>query len=388
MSRKTAMWMKDIRRWSKMNVKKRHIAVAIFFIFLISTALSMQFRPSSTHNIVKQVNCFSCHESEMNDLEKGKHIRLMNTTQNRFLYDYLDLYGNTSRPYVSLEGPCYSCHITYDNYNRFGLTDPYVYNKSTYDVTMGNLASSITVQDAQYGYIIPWVIGNTNVEYFGIGNVAISTEFEILSVSPSNSTVDTTLKIILANYSGQQAGDVVCDCTYVLGEGEIQVLNVSNMREDYFKIIIILDGTWNNVLANLRVSGTDKGTESFIIRANASPFVYELPANSTNGTYYFKTGGTYKAVRLDYVLAEWKNYIIGNIATSEVIQTNTTNGWKNASTCSSPDAMCHIVQKVTYMGMSDGLNPDKSFYTHKMEFTTTKQCALCHLKNRFVIEER
>lgn len=369
-----------------MNVKKRHIAFAIFSIFLISTALSMQFRPNPTHNIVKQVNCFSCHESEMKDLEKGIHIRPMSMTQDRLLYDYLDIYGNTSLPYASLEGPCYSCHITYENYNRFGLTDPYAYNASSYSITMGNLASYITTQDAQYGYVIPWAAGNHNVEYFNTGNVAISTELEVLSVYPSNSAVGTTLKVILANYSGQQAGDVVCDCYHVLREGDIQVLNITNIRDDYFKIIIILDGSWSNALINLKINGTDKGTESFIINANTNPFVYELPVN-VDGTYYFKTSGTYKAVRLDYVWAEWKNYVMGNIATSEVIQTNTTNGWINASTCSAPDGMCHIIQKATNIGMSDGMNPDKSFYTHKMDFTTTDQCRLCHLGSRYLITE-
>lgn len=370
-----------------MNIKKRYIVFVIFLIFMISTALSIQFRPSPTHNIVKQVNCFSCHESEMKDLENGKHIRLMNTTQNRFLYDYLDIYGNESRPITSLEGPCYSCHITYENFDRFGLTDPYAYNTSSYSITTSNMTNYITFQDAQYGYVIPWAIGNTNVEYFGTANVAIYAELEVLDVYPSNSSIETTMKVILANYSGQQSGNIVCNCENVLEEGDIQVVSITNIYEDYFKIIIILQGTWNNALLNLRVSGTDKGSESFIFSANMSPFVYELPYNSS-GTYYFKTGGIYKAVRLDYVWEEWKNYAIGNIATSEIIQANTTNGQINASSCSSPDAMCHILQKTTSIGLSDGINPDKSFYTHKMEFTTTKQCALCHLKNRFIIAER
>lgn len=360
----------------------------IFFLIVmisITIVVASQFRQYPTHMIVKQVNCLSCHIDEFNDLKEGTHIRMMNNAQNRTLYDYLYLYENSSpNTYKLLEGPCYSCHITYKNFYYFGLTDPYAYSigKQTYEVD--NLTKEIDIINAQYGYIIEWPAGNNSVEYYNNGtNVSISVELEVISISPANFSIDSTIKIIMANYSGAQY-DTSCDCTQTLYEGETQVIEVQNIYEDYFKVILILDGLWNNTLVNVRINGTDKGTESFFVIASYHPFIYELPFSET-GLYYFKTNGTYKAIRLDYVWAEWQNYTMADIASSEIIETSTSNGWINASTCSAPDAMCHINQKTTYMGLTDGLNPEKRLYTHTMDFVTSRQCTLCHLKNSILV---
>lgn len=360
----------------------------IFFIIVFSIAAvvaSFQFRQYPSHMIVKQVNCFSCHIDEFEDLKYGDHIRMMDRTQNRTLYDYIGLYGNNdtiSNTTRALEGSCYSCHITYAKYYQFGLTDPFAYvtGKKTY--ILDNLTNTINLTDSQYGYIIKWPAGNRSTTYFNGTNASLHIELEVLDVSPVNSSVESTVKVIFANYSGQQIGNISCNCTEVNGT---MILNFANIAEDYFKIIVVLDGTWNNTLVNLRVNGTDKGSESFFITANTQPFVYELPLSAT-GVYYFKTNGTYKAVRLDYVMGEWINYTMENITTSDIIETNSSNGWIGANTCSSPNAMCHINQRVTYMGLSNGMNQDKSFYTHQMEFTTSKQCDICHLNNKILVK--
>jgi len=333
--------------------------------------------------IVKQVNCLSCHIYEFEDLKEGRHIKMMNYTQNRFLYDYLDLYGDNSTG-----GSCYSCHLIYANYYQFGLTDPYSYiiGKKTY--TLNNQTSTVNLTDAQYGYIISWPAGNRSIVNFDNYSASLHIELEILDISPENFTVDpATIKVILANYSGQQSGNPVLDSSAVLSKGDTMVVDITNFSEDYFKIILIFDGLWNTTLANLRVNDTDKGNESFFIIANNHPFVYDLPLDA-NGIYYFKTNGTYKAVRLDYVMGEWVNYTMENITTSEIINTSVGSGKINASTCSSPDAMCHINQKTTHMGLSNSMNPDRSFYTHQMKFTTSAQCEICHLNNKILVEEK
>lgn len=362
-----------------------HIIVLCAILFSITLASSIYFRPYPSHMIVKQINCFSCHAQELKDLMEGSHILQMNAIQNRFFYDYVDIYGNVSEPFKTTQGPCYSCHVAYANYYRFGLTDPYAYVIGNRAYTIGNSAHTIDILDAQYGTIIEWPAGNQAITHFS-GNTAVTIELEILSVQPSNSAVESTIKFSLSNYSGQQNGTISCDCAQTIYQGETQVLKAENIYNDYFNIVLILDGLWNNATMNLRVYGTDQGNKSYLITANNNhPFVYELPFSDT-GAYYFKTSGTYKAVRLDYVFGEWKNYTINNITTSEIIRTSSTNGWINASTCSSQDAMCHINQRVTYMGLNDGLNPDKSFYAHQMESVTSKQCKLCHLKDRLMIE--
>jgi hypothetical protein len=256
------------------------------------------------------------------------------------------------------------------------LTDPYVYNG----------ASGIV--NAQYGKLIswPWPVGNRAVEYSGSGNVAISAELEVLSVEPANATIDSTLKIMLSNYSGQQPVNPTCDCNSVIRQGDTQVVTVSNIANDYFSIALLMDGAWSNATLNLRVYGTDKGNESFIIRASNSPFLYNIPTD-TSGISYFKTNGTYRAVRLDAIWNVWKGYSVnGNIASSEIIETNNTGGWISSNTCSAPDAMCHINQEATFIGMSDGLNPNKSLYSHNMEAVTAKQCKTCHLRYQYGLE--
>lgn len=354
-----------------MKMTKKQYIIIFLFILLVSSVIASsrigRFQP--THMIVKQVFCISCHPDEMNDLERGRHINIMNTTQSRFLTDYIDIYGNVSEDVKTLLGSCYSCHVTYQRYELFGLTDPYAFNDPDNGI------------NSQYGYLIHWPINNLSIPgwiFDEDNDTSIHIELDVLDISPINFTVDTTIKIVLANYSGQQTGSTVFDSNVILGKEDTIVMDVVNISEDYFKIILILDGLWNTTLVNLRVNNTDRGMESFFIIANSHPFVYELPLNMT-GVYYFKTNGTYKAIRLDYVWSEWRNYSMRNITTSEVIQTNNTDGWINASTCSAPDGMCHINQKATYIGMNDGTNPDRSFYFHRSRYVTSLECKLCHL---------
>jgi hypothetical protein len=367
-----------------MDMKKRYIAFFFIIVVIVTImASSSPFRFYPTHKIVKQVFCISCHTEEFEDLKIGRHIRMMSTEQNKTLYDYISLYTNASDPnYKTLIGSCYTCHVAYENFNLFGLTDPYVYPAGNRAVnTVGNMAVSETIYDAQYGTIVswPWPYGNRAVEYYGTGNVAITTELSVLSVQPANVAIDSTIKVLLSNYSGQQNGSAGCDCTQILYQGDKQVINVGNIQNDYFSIILLLDGAWNSTTLNLTVSGTDKGTESFIINVSNPPIIYEAP-KQTSGINYFKTNGTYRAVRLDAIWYAWRNVSVnGNITTSDTIQTSSPNGWINASTCSAPDSMCHIIQKATYIGMNDGANPDRSFYPHKMESVTSRQCKVCHL---------
>lgn len=368
-----------------MNIKKRYIiAFCIAIIVLVTIiASSAPFRFYPTHKIVKQVFCISCHAEEFEDLKIGKHIRPMSNAQSKTFYDYIDIYSNANDTNAkTLMTPCYTCHVAYGNYNMFGLTDPYVYSVGNRAYTIGNIAVSETVYDAQYGTIIswPWPIGNRTSEYSNTSNATITVELEVLSIEPANASIISEIKIMLSNYSGQQNGSVSCDCITTLYQGDTQVMIVENIKDDYFNIILILDGVWNSSSLNLTVRGIDKGDQSFIINVNNPPVIYEMPKQEL-GINYFKTNGTYRSVRLDTIWYAWRNLSVnGNITTSDIIQTSSPIGWINASTCSAPDGMCHISQKVTYIGMNDGVNPDRSFYPHQMEFTTSKQCKVCHLK--------
>lgn len=368
-----------------MKIGKRYIMTFIIMTILsvIIIASSSPFRFYPTHKIVKEVNCISCHAEEFEDLKIGIHLRQMDRTQEKVLYDYLDIYGNISDSASdAIVGPCYSCHVTYGNFKRFGLTDPYLYQVGNYAYTIGNIAVSDTIIDAQYGTIIEWPRNNRAIEYFGTGNVAVTVELEVLNVVPSNATINSDLKIVFSNYSGQQVGSTVCDCAQTLTQGDIHVVTVENATNDYFNILLILGGTWNSATLMLNISGTDQGTQSFIIDASSPSMVYSIPRDLI-GINYFKTNGTYRAVRLDVVWSVWKNYSVnGNITSSDVISTNSTNGWIERNTCSAQDAMCHINQKATYMGLIDGMGKVGSLYNHEAESVTSKSCKICHLRYR------
>ncbi len=370
-----------------MGKEKQYVMMIIIMIILsvIIIVSSSPFRFYPTHKIVKEVNCISCHSEEFIDLKIGTHLRQMDTTQKKVLYDYVSLYGNISEPaYRSIVGPCYSCHVTYGNFEKFGLTDPYLYQVGNYAYTIGNIAVSDSIIDAQYGTIIEWPdnIGNRAIDYFGVSNVAIGVELELFSVWPSNSAVNSEIKIILSNYSGQQVGSAVCNCTAILSPGDMQVINVNNLANDYFSIVVLLDGVWNNATLRLNVSGTDKGTQSFIINAKNSSTIYYIPKDFL-GINYLKTNGSYRAVRLDVVWNVWKNYSVnGKITSSDTIWFNSTSGWISSNTCSSPHAMCHINQEATHIGLTDGMGKIGSLYTHRTESVTSKSCKICHLRYR------
>ncbi len=358
-------------------------SLIIFLISIIASSLPFRFVP--THMIVKQVFCVSCHPDEAKEISQtGNHLRMMDYTQTRVFSDYIDLYGNISQEIEAIDATCYQCHLTFSNYNLFGLTDPYMYTVGNYAYNVEDIVVKANLVDAQYGYVIDWPFpfGNRTIEYFNNSNATITAELTVTDVSPVNSSIDSTMKIILSNYSGQQIGNTVCDCFQTLSKGDTHVTTVSNMSDDYFNILIFLEGTWNSSTLNLKVTGIDKGTQSFTIYASNPPVLYNVPRDLM-GVSYFKTNGTFKAVRLDAIWNAWTNYSVnGHITSSEDIQVSMGGKWITKNTCGAPHGMCHINQKATSMGMLNGLNSSKSFYSHKMQSVTSKNCKTCHLSGR------
>ncbi len=376
-----------------MVIKRRYIAyviIAILSTIIAATSLPGRFEP--THMIVRQVNCISCHAEEFNDLKIGIHIKPMGLAQNKTLYDYASLYGNASNPaYKTMVAPCYTCHATYENYNLFGLTDPYVFYSGQNNQTIGNMAISNAVYDAQYGSIVRWPYpyGNMVEEINNASTATITVQLQLLSIQPANGSLNSDILLQFDNYSGQQTGNTSYQPpTQTLSQNQtLQTLTIDNMTNDYFNITLIFDESqdFNNATLSLSLNGTDKGTEVFVINVNgtyncnADCAIYSIPNDLTNVSY-FKTSGAYKTVRLDAVWNVWRSYPVnGNITSSNTIQTSSPNGWISANTCSSSDGMCHINQEATSMGMSDGTDPERSLYPHYMEFVTTKQCKICHL---------
>lgn len=156
--------------------------------------------------------------------------------------------------------------------------------------------SSITFEDItsllmKKRYIILFLIIliSTIVIIFWQGenkNTSITVELDILSIEPEDSSLNSTIKILFNNSSGQQAENLTCNCSEILYEGETQVVVVDDIMYDRFSILLAMDGKWDRAIVNLRVNGTDKDTESFTIIANHSQ-LYDIPKDVSK-RYYFK----------------------------------------------------------------------------------------------------
>ncbi len=118
-------------------------------------------------------------------------------------------------------------------------------------------------------------------------DTSMTVELDILSIEPKDSSLNSTIKILFNNSSGQQIEDITCNCSETLYQEETQVMIVDNIIYDRFSILLIMDGKWDRAIVNLRVNGTDKDSESFTITANHSPVLYSIPKDVSK-KYYFK----------------------------------------------------------------------------------------------------
>ena len=118
-------------------------------------------------------------------------------------------------------------------------------------------------------------------------DTSITVELDILSIEPKDSSLNSTIKILFNNNSGQHVENITCNCSETLYRGETQVVVVDNIIYDNFSILLTMDGKWNKVITRLRVNGTDKDTESFTITTNHSPVLYDIPKDVSK-RYYFK----------------------------------------------------------------------------------------------------
>ena len=118
-------------------------------------------------------------------------------------------------------------------------------------------------------------------------NTSITVELDILSIEPKDSSLNSTIKILFNNNSGQQVENITCNCSETLYQGETQVVVVDGIMYSNFNIVLTMNGNWDRATVNLRVNGTDKDTELFVITANHSRVSYNIPKDVSN-RYYFK----------------------------------------------------------------------------------------------------
>lgn len=353
-------------------------AIAISVVVLGTSAQYFRFVP--THKIVKNVQCFTCHSEELKGLNENTHIKKM-PYENRSIIDYYGLYGDSYRKEnktntTLLKDACYSCHLSYSRYSKFSLSDPFVF----YNKNGGSY-------DAIYNVLGLWAFNSTDIEHVtGNGSNTPGVNLKVESMAPENSSVLATVKLVYANFSGQQA-NTTFEKVATLKLGENASLESPPVYGDYFRIVILLDGAWANLTVNITVNGTNNRIEPYLLAFSTTPAFFTLP-NDYPENYdapYFHTEGIYKHKRLDSAWRDFKNSTAGNISALEGMNTSVkvwSNGlitWKNSYTCSSPNAMCHINQKAAYIGEISGLPDGEAFYKHEMAYSTPSLCSRCHL---------
>lgn len=136
-------------------------------------------------------------------------------------------------------------------------------------------------------------------------------------------------------------------------------------------------GDWNFSSLNVNVSGYP----SVIIDSfdGSSLNFYNLPADLPLQYSYltmFHTQGNYTVQRMDRVIDDMVSASVTSISTNEIMEDYI--GGISGYTCGSPGAMCHINDKMTYLGQTFGFKNGR-YYAHEMEYATTKTCKVCHI---------
>lgn len=117
-------------------------------------------------------------------------------------------------------------------------------------------------------------------------NMSIRAELDILSIEPKDSSLSSTIEILFNNNSGKQIENITCNCSEILYQGETQIVVVDNIIHNNFDILLTMDGKWDRATVNLRLYGTDKSMESFVITASNPPVLYNIPKDVSNERYF------------------------------------------------------------------------------------------------------
>lgn len=334
------------------------IVVAMLVLYTIVSLASVG-RFSATHAIVLKSSCIGCHMDALADLNRSDHMgsHAINVGNNQGItIDYYILMANST----DVNGVCMSCHN--GRRNMFGAVDPYIYYSSGNNTSVIN---GIVFWNPDWG---------TDV-INGDANETIVVNINVQDVVPANTSVIVDATIQLVNFSGvQNSGNISRQC--VCNDTDMTII-VSGAYADYFKVYIDVMGNWNFSSLNVSVDGYPSVTiDSF---DGSSTNFYNLPADlplQYSSLTLFHTQGNYTVKRMDKVIEDMQFASVMSISTNEIMEDYI--GGISGYTCSSPGAMCHINNKMTYLGQTFGFKTGR-YYAHEMEYATTKTCKICHI---------
>lgn len=331
------------------------VVIILLFYAIVSFASIGKFEP--THAITMKSSCLNCHMDAFVDLNNSEHMGSHTVKVGGSQSTVIDYYLNVANS-TDVNGVCLSCHNGRKKY--FGVIDPYIYNFS------GNNISVING-------IVFWDL-DTNVTNGG-PNETITVNVKVQDVVPANTSVVVDATVQLMNFSGvQNQSNIsrVCVCN----DTDMTII-ISNIYADYFKIYIDMSGTWDFASLNVTIDGYPSVTINAFNGSQTN--FYNLPidlSSEYSGLNLFHTRGSYTVQRMDRAIDDMANASVVSISTNEIMgdYIGNTSGY----TCGTPNAMCHINNKITYMGQTFGFKNGR-YYAHEMEYATVKTCKTCHI---------
>lgn len=343
------------------------VVIILLFYAIVSFALIGRFGP--THAITMKSSCINCHMDALVDLNDSRHIGRhaveVGKNQPIVIDNYIILSNSTD-----INGLCMSCHNL--RYKDFGFVDPYITNN-------GGGANGSGVNVSTINGIVFWNRSWNKSQFVGDQNgtimVTIGAQeivpFDIISSVPV--AIDATIQ--LKNFSGlQNSSDLSTNIVQNLYMGESLNLTKQNIYGDYFEVYVRIMGAWNFSSINVTIDDY-----SMVVVNSTNESYYTLPRDLSTeylSLTYFHTKSNNTIVRADIVDQDWRNVSVQSITVNSELMTNriwNTTGY----TCNSPDAKCHINQRMTIMGQKDGIG-DGRYYSHEAPYAI-HTCESCHL---------
>jgi hypothetical protein len=354
---------------TRINLKT--IAIIVMAVTVIYTVMAVASvgRFSETHAITVKSECIDCHQDTMVDLFNGKHIRSMGLNQSAVIDNFLTVKGYSGNSTVAssdtqsfIQGLCYSCHIVAGRSRLFAFQDFFIDNSNNATISGIKLLGDNTT---------------------GEENESIKVNITLISIIPDNGSVSLDSSIQLMNFSGQQnVTKLTTNAVQPIAVNESVLLRRDNVYGDYYRVYITANGNWEKAEFSVGIEDSTYPFLSITILDGTSPNRYTLPNDfrmQQYGLNYFHTNGSYNSMRITDAL----NILTQNITNTTTFQYELMNETvrKSASSysCSTPDTMCHINQKIADLGQKYGVNGER-FYNHDMQLTNiASNCNICHI---------
>ncbi len=338
------------------------MSILIAMVFYTIVAIATIGRFAQTHAVVVKSDCVSCHIDSFQALNNSKHISDMREGQS-YVIDNFILMRNSNDTESDLQGLCYSCHNVNKRSGAFAFQDFYI--------------------DKENNTVINGLTFWTNETPVGNENESVRVKITVESVTPPNASLGLDTTIQLMNFSGQQNySKLSTNVLTSLSINESTEIVRDNIFADYFRVYLSAGGDWESATIVVTVGEPSLTYPILSIDLNGGGLNHYVLPNDFNLQYYsrlyFHTSGNYSITRVTDAKETIRNIELSNNSLLQSYELMRDPQNNTGFTCGSPDAMCHINQKITDIGMKYGIDGER-FYNHEMEVSTSNICDNCHI---------